>query len=105
MAATVKIPAPLRRMTDGKREVSTDALTVGDCLKELAATFPGLQERMLEEDGSVRRFINIYVRGEDIRFGAGLGTILNDGDDVSIIPAASGGGPVYRLRLFRRSAA
>lgn len=91
MAATIKIPAPLRRMTEGKREVTTEATTVGDCLKELAAAFPGLQERMLEEDGTVRRFINIYVRGEDIRFGAGLETTLRDGDDVSIVPAASGG--------------
>ena len=91
MAATVKIPAPLRRVTNGQREITTDAATVGDCLKELVATFPELQARLCEDDGSVRRFINIYVRGEDIRFGAGLDTALRDGDDVSIVPAASGG--------------
>ena len=91
MGATVKIPAPLRRLTEGQREVETDATTVGACLKQLTATFPGLQERLCEEDGSVRRFINIYVRGEDIRFADGLGTVIRDGDDVSIVPAASGG--------------
>jgi molybdopterin synthase sulfur carrier subunit len=91
MTATVKIPAPLRRLTDGKREVSTAASTVADCLKQLTQDFPGLQERLCEDDGSVRRFINIYVQGEDIRFGAGLETAIHDGDDVSIVPAASGG--------------
>jgi molybdopterin synthase sulfur carrier subunit len=91
MAATVKIPAPLRRVTEGKREVTVQAATVGECLKELTAAFPELQARLCEEDGTVRRFINIYVRGEDIRFGAGLETALRDGDDVSIVPAASGG--------------
>jgi sulfur-carrier protein len=91
MAALVKIPAPLRRVTEGKREVTVEAATVGDCLKELVAAFPELQSRLCEEDGTVRRFINIYVRGEDIRFGAGLETALRDGDDVSIVPAASGG--------------
>ncbi len=91
MAVVVKIPSPLRRLTDGKREVATEASTVGECLQRLVEAFPGLQDRLCEEDGSVRRFINIYVRGEDIRFGAGLATPLRDGDDVSIVPAASGG--------------
>lgn len=91
MAATVRIPAPLRRLTDGKREVPTDAATVGECIEQLGQAFPGLRDRICEEDGSVRRFVNIYVRGEDIRFGSGLATPLRDGDDVSIVPAASGG--------------
>lgn len=91
MAVTVKIPAPLRRLTDGQREVSTDAATVGECIEQLGQTFPGLKDRICEEDGSVRRFVNIYVRGEDIRFSNGLATALRDGDDVSIVPAASGG--------------
>lgn len=91
MAIVVKIPAPLRRLTNGQREVQTSAGTVAECLTDLAESFPGLGERICEADGSVRRFINIYVRGEDIRFGAGLATALKDGDDVSIVPAASGG--------------
>jgi molybdopterin synthase sulfur carrier subunit len=91
MAATVKIPAPLRRLTEGQREFATTATTVAECIQQLTTAYPGLQERLCEEDGSVRRFINIYVRGEDIRFGDGLGTTIHDGDDVSIVPAASGG--------------
>jgi len=91
MAVTVKIPAPLRRLTDGQREVTTSATSVAECIELLGIQFPGLKDRICEEDGSVRRFVNIYVRGEDIRFGAGLTTPLKDGDDVSIVPAASGG--------------
>jgi molybdopterin synthase sulfur carrier subunit len=91
MAIIVKIPAPLRRVTDGQREVSTEAATVGECIERLAQAYPGLKDRICEEDGSIRRFVNIYVRGEDIRFGNGLQTPLKDGDDVSIVPAASGG--------------
>ena len=91
MAIVVKIPAPLRRLTEGNREVSTSAATVGECLEILGQQFPGLKDRICEEDGSVRRFVNIYVRGEDIRFAQGLATALRDGDDVSIVPAASGG--------------
>lgn len=91
MAVVVKIPAPLRRLTNGQREVQTSATTVAECLTYLNESFPGLGERLCESDGSVRRFINIYVRGEDIRFGSGLATALKDGDDVSIVPAASGG--------------
>jgi molybdopterin synthase sulfur carrier subunit len=92
MAVMVKIPAPLRRQTDGRREVSTEARSVAECIQHLVEAYPELQDRLCEPDGSVRRFINIYVRGEDIRFGAGLATALKDGDDVSIVPAASGGG-------------
>ena len=91
MEVVVKIPAPLRRLTDGEREFRTEAGTVAECLERLSQTYPGMKDRLCEEDGSVRRFINIYVRGEDIRFGNGLETALRDGDDVSIVPAASGG--------------
>lgn len=91
MAIIVKIPAPLRRLTDGQREVQTSAGTVAECIQQLSQSYPGLKDRLCEDDGSVRRFINIYVRGEDIRFGSGLETALKDGDDVSIVPAASGG--------------
>ncbi len=91
MSAIVKIPAPLRRFSDGQREVPTSAATVGAALTELTTNYPGLRDRICDADGSLRRFVNIYVRGEDIRFGQGLETQLKDGDDVSIIPAASGG--------------
>ena len=91
MEVVVKIPAPLRRLTDGQREFHTEAGTVAECLERLSQAYPGMKDRLCEEDGSVRRFINIYVRGEDIRFSNGLDTALRDGDDVSIVPAASGG--------------
>ena len=91
MSVLVKIPAPLRRQTDGEREARIEASSVADCLGALTQKYPGLQERLFEDDGTVRKFINIYVKGEDIRFGAGLATTLRDGDDVSIVPAASGG--------------
>ena len=91
MPVLVKIPAPMRRQTDGEREARIDASSVADCLGELTRKYPGLQDRLFEEDGTVRKFINICVKGEDIRFGDGLATVLRDGDDVSIVPAASGG--------------
>ncbi|HEX5416999.1 MAG TPA: MoaD/ThiS family protein, partial [Chloroflexota bacterium] len=76
MAVVIRIPAPLRRLTDGQAQLRADAATVGDCITYLGETYPGLRERLCEEDGSVRRFINIYVKGEDIRFGQGLETAL-----------------------------
>ena len=91
MSITVKIPAPLRRMTDGQREVTTNATTVAEALTDIGQSYPGLRDRICDPDGSLRRFVNIYVRGEDIRFGQGLATQLKDGDDMSIVPAASGG--------------
>ncbi len=92
MAVVIKIPAPMRSYTDGQREVRAEATTVADCISYLTASYPALRERLCEEDGSVRRFINIFVNGEDIRFGQGLETALRDGADVvSIVPAASGG--------------
>jgi molybdopterin synthase sulfur carrier subunit len=91
MSVIVKIPAPMRRLTNGQPKVNLQAGTVGECLTQLGQEFPGLRERICEDDGSVRQFVNIFVRGEDIRFGAGLATSLKDGDDVSIVPAASGG--------------
>ena len=89
MEVVVKIPAPLRRLTDGEREFRTEAGTVAECLERLSQTYPGMKDRLCEEDGSVRRFINIYVRDKDIRFDNGLKTTLRDGDDVSIIPTTS----------------
>ena len=91
MAVVIRIPAPLRRLTNGQAQLRAEVATVGDCITYLGETFPGMRERLCEDDGSVRRFINIYVRGEDIRFGQGMETALKDGDDVSIVPAASGG--------------
>jgi molybdopterin synthase sulfur carrier subunit len=78
-------------MTGGKSEVEIEGQTVGQLIENLGATHPGLKERLYDEKGEVRRFINIYVNEEDIRFLTGTDTPLKDGDEVSIIPAIAGG--------------
>ena len=88
MAITVKIPAQLRAATGGEGEV--EATTVGDALDEVFAKHDGLRER-ITEDGDLRRFVNVYVSGEDIRFQDGLETAISDGAEVTILPAVAGG--------------
>lgn len=90
MAITVKIPAQLRAVTDGEGEVEVDGGTVGQALDAVFARHEDLQER-ITEDGDLRRFVNVYVGGEDIRFRDGLDTAVSDGDEVTILPAVAGG--------------
>ena len=91
MSVTVKIPTQLRSVTGGEAEASVDeAGTVGDVLDGLYERFDGLRER-IAEDGDLRRFVNVYVEGEDIRFLDGLDTAVEDGDEVTILPAVAGG--------------
>jgi molybdopterin synthase sulfur carrier subunit len=91
VAITVKIPAQLRTVTGGEAEASIDdATTVGEVLDGLYDRFDGLRER-IAEDGDLRRFVNVYVAGEDIRFLEGLDTPVEDGDEVTILPAVAGG--------------
>ncbi len=87
----VKIPGPLRRLIDGKNEVEVEARTLREVVEKLAEVNPEIKSRLLDENGDVRRFINIYINNEDIRFLKGLDTELKDGDEVSIIPAIAGG--------------
>ena len=92
MANAVKIPTPLRPLAGGKAEVTVEgAGTIAELIEKLDEAHEGFTARMCDEDGELRRFINIYVRGEDIRFMDGLATPLSDGDEVSIVPAVSGG--------------
>jgi len=91
MAVTVRIPTPLRQVAKGNAEVQAKGDTVDDVIADLERQFPGLRERLVDETGELRRFINIYVNEEDIRFLSGKGTALKDGDDVSIVPAIAGG--------------
>jgi molybdopterin synthase sulfur carrier subunit len=91
MSVKIRIPAPLRQATDGVADVSFDPESVLGVLDELETRFPGLKGRLRDEDGALRRFINIYVNGEDVRFLQGLTTALKSGDEVSIIPAVAGG--------------
>lgn len=91
MPVLVRIPTPLRRVTNGAGEVHAKGKDVAELIDDLEQQFPGLRERLVEESGDLRRFINIYVNEEDIRFLAGKGTGLKDGDEVSIVPAIAGG--------------
>ncbi len=96
MAITVKIPTQLRYVTAGEAEANVeDATTVGEVLDGLYERFDGLRER-IAEDGDLRRFVNVYVEGEDIRFLDGLETTVEDGDEVTILPAVAGGGQFDR---------
>jgi sulfur-carrier protein len=91
MAVTVKIPSQLRPATGGESELEVDGATVGEALDAVFDQHEGLRER-ITEDGTLRRFVNVYVSGEDIRFQDGLETSLADGDEVTILPAVAGGG-------------
>ncbi len=91
MAILVRIPSSLRKITDGAAEVQVTGATVADVLKHLSTTYPALANRLVDDSGQVKRFVNIYVGGEDIRFLAGVETAVADGADVSIVPAVAGG--------------
>ena len=91
MAVTVRIPTPLQRLTSGQGEVQCEGGNVAELLKDLEKRYPGIQERICDEQGKLRRFVNIFVNEEDIRFLQGDQTAIKDGDDVSIIPAIAGG--------------
>ena len=91
MAATIRIPTPLRKLANEQETVEVESATVGAAIDELEGKFPGIKERLVSEDGEVRRFANVYVNEEDIRFLESQATPLKDGDDVSIIPAIAGG--------------
>jgi molybdopterin converting factor small subunit len=91
MATTVRIPTALRTLTGGAGEVTADGSTVGEVLKSLDANHPGFGERIFDDTGSLRRFVNVFVADEDIRFLDGLSTPVAEGQAVSIIPAVAGG--------------
>jgi molybdopterin synthase sulfur carrier subunit len=91
MPVLVRIPTPLRRVTNGVGEVHATGGDVAGVIDDLERQFPGLRERLVEESGELRRFINIYVNQEDVRFLSGKETSVKDGDEVSIVPAIAGG--------------
>ena len=93
MPVRVRIPTPLRSITKGAAEVAAKANDVSELIEDLERQFAGLKERLVEDGGELRRFINIYVNGEDIRFLKGKATTLKDGDEVSIVPDIAGGAP------------
>ena len=91
MGVTVRIPTPLRRMTGGADKVELDVADLSQMIDRLENDYPGFKERLLDEEGELRYFVNIYVNGEDIRFDQGLRTAIKSGDEVSIVPAVAGG--------------
>jgi len=91
MPVLVRIPTPLRALTKGNAEIQAKGATIDSVVDDLERQFPGLKERLLDETGELRRFINIYVNQEDIRFLQAQKTTLKDGDEVSIVPAIAGG--------------
>lgn len=91
MVVKVRIPTPLRRLTNGREILEITAADLGQGIESMETQFPGLKERLCDEEGEIRRFVNIYVNGEDVRFLQGLATSLEAGDEVSIVPAVAGG--------------
>ena len=91
MAKKVRIPTPLRKLTNNEEIVEVNGSTIDEAIAELQARYPGIKERLLDDTGNVRRFVNVYVNEEDIRFLQNQQTPLKEGDEISIIPAIAGG--------------
>jgi len=91
MSVTVRIPTQLRTLTGGVGEVAVEGTTVGEALKALDAAHPGMGERLFDDTGKLRRFVNVFLADEDIRFLDGVGTAVAAGQTLSIIPAVAGG--------------
>ena len=91
MAKNIRIPTPLRKLTNNEELVEVQAGTIADAIAELQSRYPGIKERLIDDNGEVRRFVNVYVNEEDIRFLKNQQTPLKDGDEITIIPAIAGG--------------
>ena len=89
--AKIRIPTPLRKLTNDAEIVSSDAGSLKDAIDGLEAEYPGIKDRLCDEQGELRRFVNVYVNGEDVRFLDNVNTKLGPNDDVSIVPAVAGG--------------
>ena len=91
MSIMVRIPTPLRRVTNGDDKVTVEGATLGGLIDSMEAQYPGIKARLCDDQGELRNFVNIYVNGEDVRFLDGLGTATKTGDEISIVPAVAGG--------------
>ena len=104
MPVLVRIPTPLRSLTKGSPQVHADGGTVLDVITDLERQYPGLRERLVDDDGAIRRFVNVYLNQEDVRFLDGDKTAVKDGDEMTIVPALAGGAPApARRRTVGRS--
>ena len=91
MSLTVRVPTQLRQLTGGAGELQVEGSTVGEALKALDAAHPGFAERLFDESGNLRRFVNVFLADEDVRFLDGLATPVSEGQTLSIVPAVAGG--------------
>jgi len=91
MGVTVRIPTPLRKFTGGKEQVEVRGATISEVIDDLELNFPGMKEKLYDDSGSIRKFLNIYLNDEDIRFMESVNTPVKDGDSISLIPAIAGG--------------
>ena len=91
MPINVRVPTALRQLTDDKEVVSAEGTTVSQIIEDLQRQYPSIKERICDESGELRRFVNVYLNNEDIRFMDGSATAVNDGDEISIVPAIAGG--------------
>jgi molybdopterin synthase sulfur carrier subunit len=91
MPVRVRVPTPLRKFTQGADEVNAQGVNIKSLVDDLERNFPGIKERICDETGKIRRFVNVYVNGDDIRFLQNLETTLKEGDSISIVPAIAGG--------------
>ena len=91
MSIVVRIPTPLRRLTNGEDKVDVDSNTLGGVIDAMNEQYPGIRERICDDQGQLRNFVNVYVNGEDVRFLQGLETPTSAGDEVSVVPAVAGG--------------
>ena len=91
MSIVVRIPTPLRKMTNGQAKVEVESTVLGELVEKLNSQYPGFKDRLVDEEGELRYFVNIYLNGEDVRFMDGLKAATNDGDEISIVPAVAGG--------------
>lgn len=91
MGIMVRVPTPLRKLTNGQDKLDIAAATVSELIEQLDSDFPGFKERLVDEAGELRYFVNIYLNGEDVRFLKGMETSTKSGDEISIVPAVAGG--------------
>ncbi len=91
MAVVIRIPTPLRKFTDGQAEVEAEGETIREVFSDLEQSHAGLGEKIFDDSGEIRRFINVFVNGDDVRHADGLATAVKSGDEVSVIPAIAGG--------------
>ena len=91
MGVMVRVPTPLRRLTNGQDKIDVTASTVSELIDQMERDYPGFKERLVDETGDIRYFVNLYLNGEDVRFLQGIETSTKPGDEISIVPAVAGG--------------